>query len=236
MGFSFKQMFTPPKSIRKFQPKKAGNIDWWKDVGKEVGIPAAALLATGGLAGIGPLGGALGGAGGAIGGLASKAGGLSSLASGAGGTAGGGNLLQRALGFAKGNPELLLGGLDAVLNARRGAESDKLRDLGVDQMKLQNRTRSDLLGRALGLDPNAPNPSLSGIFSDPSNPFAARGGGRTGLPPRRTGTPQPDPSIVDASGVGGLGSEAEARRRMGLPPKKSKTLRRATGGPRQRVT
>jgi len=62
MGLSLKQMFTPPKSIRKFQPKKLGNVSWWKDFGGEVVVPAA-LAATGlGAAGIGPLSGVMSGA------------------------------------------------------------------------------------------------------------------------------------------------------------------------------
>ena len=68
MGFSLKQMFTPPKSIRKFQPKKLGNVSWWKDFGGQVVVPAA-LAATGlGAAGIGPLSGVMSGA---IGGVSS---------------------------------------------------------------------------------------------------------------------------------------------------------------------
>ena len=68
MGFSLKQMFTPPKSIRKFQPKKLGNVSWWKDFGTEVAIPAAMTGMGLGAAGFGPLKGVMEGAG-----IASKA-------------------------------------------------------------------------------------------------------------------------------------------------------------------
>ena len=219
MGFSLKQALTPPKSIRKFQPKKVGNIEWWKDFGLEVGVPAA-LGATGlGLVGMGPLAGAWGGVGGAIGGAAGSAastlgsagsgalGGLTSLAQGMGGAegaGGGSNLLKMALG-----------GADAFLNARRGRESDKLRDLGVGQMKTQERTRADLLNRALGL--NAQNPNLSQVFADPSNPFALAG----------------------TSPAGPVGPGPTKRRKLNLPPAGGSTLGRAIAGsrgPGRRVT
>ena len=51
----FKRLITPPKSIRKFQPKKLGNISWWKDFGKEVALPAAAIGMGAGMLGVGPL-------------------------------------------------------------------------------------------------------------------------------------------------------------------------------------
>ena len=206
MGFSLKQMLTPPKSIRKFQPKKAGNLDWWKDVGKEVGVPLA-LGATGlGLAGMGPLSGALGGAGQA---------------------AGGSGILGKALNFAKGNPEMLLGGIDTIMNAKSGADSDKLRGKAVKQMQTQERTRADLLERALGM--SASNPDLSAMFSDPSNPFS--GGGGSAVQP--TGGPStPGPAPVDASGVKGFSSEAEAAaqlQKMGFPAPGNSTLGKAIG-------
>ena len=185
MGFSFKQMLTPPKSIRKFQPKKLGNLSYYKNLGKEVGIPA--LGAVSGLGALG-VGGGLGGLAGKLGlGAGSKIGGLLSKGQGALGKVG---QAAGALGIGGGGGNtlgMLLGGTEAILNARRGAESDKLRDLGVDQQKLQNKNRADLLGRALALDPNAGGPDLSSTFADPSNPFAVAPtpGPQPGLPPRR---------------------------------------------------
>lgn len=172
-------------------------------------VPGVGTVVGAGMGGLGELfekgsktnlGGFMGSAGkGAIGGALSGLGGIGGMGGGSG------NILQQALGFAKGNPELVLGGLDAVLGARKGAESDKYRQQAIKQMQGQDKTRADLLSRALGMQSS--NPDLSAMFADPSNPFAMQGGGPGQLP---SGGVTP----VDASGVKGFGNEAQARKRL----------------------
>jgi len=45
IGSWLKGATTVPRSIRKFQPKKLGNVSWWKEYGRQVALPAAKVAA-----------------------------------------------------------------------------------------------------------------------------------------------------------------------------------------------
>jgi len=84
-----------------------------------------------------------------------------------------GNILSRAWGAAKDNPELVLGGISAIERAFSGAEGDRLRDeqLGYQRddraarIALEDKIRAQLEG--LKMEPV----DLGHLFTDPGNPY-----------------------------------------------------------------
>lgn len=119
---------------------------------------------------------------------------------GGGGTAGavGKGILGRVGDFVKGNPELVLGGLSAIQNARQGSKADGLIDEGVAlarrDAELAHAARGDALGRLRGID-------VAGRTADPSNPFDRSN--IVSVPPTDT---KPARRAVPRVGGGGGGS------------------------------
>ena len=163
MGFSLKQMLTPPKSIRKFQPKKLGNTSWWKDFVKDMAIPTI---------GVGTMLGLAGGGGGGIGSIfeklkGGKAGGA--LKSGAGLLAskgGAGGLLKTGLG--------LLTGYQGYKGAQQAG-----RDQATAREHANSASELQLQAARVAQDRYNMNSPLRDAFrlgafnmADPTNPFA----------------------------------------------------------------
>lgn len=127
-----------------------------------VGAPVAAAIGAGGAAlekasSGGNLGdavkaGALGAAGGLAGGVAGKA---------VGGATASKSILQKALGFAKANPQLLLGAAGAIQSAAQQSSANKKANAAIDIAKQDYASRGPLrqliLQQALGFgQPQAP--------------------------------------------------------------------------------
>lgn len=82
-------------------------------------------------------------------------------------------LLQRAGGFLRENPELVLGGINAGLQAREGARQDALRRdlMGLIQARMNEGAGLRSQAAATLSQGMPPMPALDADFADPTNPF-----------------------------------------------------------------
>jgi len=128
-------------------------------VGNQLGGQLKRGVVAGSVLGGGALGGALGGAAGGAG-SAAGSGGITGVLGGVG-------------NFIKSNPDLILGGLGVLNDARQGQRADEIQDRGLDIANMNaNRhiAMQDQLVNQLGNLRFQPT-DLSSHFEDPSNPF-----------------------------------------------------------------
>jgi len=136
-------------------------------------IGNALLPGAGGVIG-GALAGAVGngkpslksvGTGALLGGL------TSGVAGGAAKAGGAGNLLKSVGGWAKDNPELLLGGISAIQGAQQQSKANKLQQQALDLAAQPWQETSALRAQALKSLMEPQQTDLSNIYSGSSNPF-----------------------------------------------------------------
>lgn len=164
MGLSLKSIGKGLKKVAKIAAPVVGAIN---------PIAGIALGAASGLGegknslksmGMGAAGGAIGG----IGGAALK------------GAGGAGNVLRSVGNFAKGNPELLLGGAQMIQGARQQSAANKLQQQALDQAQQPWKETSPLrsIGMSLLANQQQSLPQFSlGEEAPSSNPFARRQSG-----------------------------------------------------------
>jgi hypothetical protein len=129
--------------------------------------------------GLGRSMGAARGAGGAATAAAPGRGGLAGIGNSLAGSSGGGwaNVAQDALGFARQNPGLVLGGLGAVTSALGSARNDGMESGALRSLEQDYARRRALRDQSIAamLQPTEQRRDESALFADPGNPYARRG-------------------------------------------------------------
>ena len=121
-----------------------------------------------------------------------------------------GPILGKIGSFAKNNPELIVGGISAIQNARTQGKRDKIRDELLANSRVDRARRQGFLSQidVQGVrDVRAPD--LNSIFNDPNNPFA-----RSGRTPDPAATGVVNPAVVPVTG-GIKGAIKKSRRARG---------------------
>lgn len=146
-----------------------GGVDDWARTNNRVNMQSG-LKAAGVVAGGSMLAGGAGGAPGALKSVGGAAGAPSAApAAGGGGFMGG---LRSVGGFAKDNPELILGGISAIQGAHQQAQADALNKKAMQYAEQPWNETAGLRKQSLEQMMNPEAPDLSSIYGGSSNPFA----------------------------------------------------------------